>query len=143
MAETASTADRIRRLEDLDEIRALQQAYRRTLDNRDFAGYAALFTEDAEWSGSYGTERGPAAILAMLERTQHDPVGDNYHFLANQVIDVDGDRATAECTFAVISRAEDNTPYLRVLGTYNDELVRTDAGWRFQRRATSGEMRPR
>ena len=49
--------DRIRRLEHLDEIRRLQFAYRSALDNRDFAGYAALFAPDGEWIRRSGAER--------------------------------------------------------------------------------------
>ncbi len=91
MTAMAQLGERLRRLEDLDEIRRLQQAYRAAIDNRDFAGYAALFTDDGEWVGAIGVETGPAAIQAMLDRTMHHAVGDNFHVIANQVVVLDGD----------------------------------------------------
>ncbi len=125
---------RLRRLEDVEAIRRLQLVYRERLDAGDYAGFAALFTEDGEWQGASGRERGPAAIQAMLERGQIPGVGSEFHLAANQVIEVDGDQAEARSTFVMLDRAEDGGPSVRMLGTYLDHLVRTDAGWRFRRR---------
>jgi hypothetical protein len=51
------------------------------------------------------------------------------------VIDVDGDRATQECSLLLVARTRDRTPVrLLTTGRYRDELVRTDEGWQFKRR---------
>src|SRR5262245_21427899 len=64
----AQLAARLRVLEDKEEIHALMMEYGRTLDNRDFAGFAALFARDAEYGGARGAlQKGPAAIRALLE----------------------------------------------------------------------------
>jgi uncharacterized protein (TIGR02246 family) len=134
---------RLRQLEDVEEIRRLQLEYRRCLDGGDFQGFAALFTEDGEWEGGNGHERGPNAIRAMLERTQSAANRDQVHLIANQVVLPNGDTATAESTFAVVERHPDGSPSLYMVGTYRDELVRTDHGWRFRRRLALTHSRTR
>jgi hypothetical protein len=49
------------------------------------------------------------------------------------LIDLDGDRATIRQSFLFVDGA---THELRI-GWYDDEVVRTDAGWRFRRRRTT------
>ena len=52
---------RLRRLEDLEEIRQLFVDYGHHLDRGDLDAYAALFTDDAELLlGPLGRARGPA-----------------------------------------------------------------------------------
>jgi len=55
----------VRVLQDREAIRVLLRDYGRTLDARDFEGFAALFATDAEYV-SGATVRGPAAIGQSL-----------------------------------------------------------------------------
>ena len=50
------------------------------------------------------------------------------------IIEVDGDRATARSTIRECGKYSDGDEALEVLGHYADQLVRTDAGWKFARR---------
>src|SRR6201986_2522451 len=61
-------AARVQRLEDQEEIRMLLVIYGPSLDARDFAKYASLFAKDGEWTGGFGTAKGPAAIKAMMDK---------------------------------------------------------------------------
>jgi uncharacterized protein (TIGR02246 family) len=133
-------AARVRRLEDLEQIWRLFMDYRHHLDQRDFAAYASLFTDDGEWLGGLGRAKGPAEIEALLERTLEVYADDSTrtrHLVDNPVIDVDGDRATAESTWCYIERDEQDRPTLALVGSYRDVLVRTGAGWKFLRREAS------
>jgi ketosteroid isomerase-like protein len=131
---------RLRRLEDAQAISQLFMEYRRTLDTRDFVAYSLLFAEDGEWVGNLGVARGPAEIKKMLDDTAGKGLGmaiepgADYHLVANPDIHVDGDRATATSTWVFITRDPDDRPQVALMGHYDDVLVRTGAGWRFQRR---------
>ncbi len=129
--------DRLRQLEDREAIWRLFMDYRRELDRRDFAAYSLLFADDGEWLGDLGCAKGPAEIRALLERTlevYEDDSTRTYHLVGNPEIDVSGDRATARSMWCFITRDESDRPTLSLVGHYEDELVRADGVWRFQRR---------
>src|ERR1700758_2289524 len=67
-ADDKSLAARVQRLEDEEEIRMLLVDYGRSLDARDFVKYSSLFAKDGEWSGGFGSAKGPAAIKAMMDK---------------------------------------------------------------------------
>jgi uncharacterized protein (TIGR02246 family) len=136
--------ERLRRLEDLDEIRRLFQEYRRALDGRDLDAYTRLFTEDGEFVTNTGTHVGRPAIREMLEEllggARPGAQGGSFHLVANEVVDLDGDRASAESTWAFVVRGEGGTPVLRMLGRYRDVLRREGGTWRFQRRDARADI---
>jgi uncharacterized protein (TIGR02246 family) len=138
MADDPALLARLERLEDLAEIERLFYEYRRHLDARDMHAYSRLFTRDGEWSGRTGDAVGPEAIRAMLEAnlTPNPPApgATGWHIVSNPLIDLDGDRATASTTWALIRRAEGDEPKVELLGHYDDELAREDGRWRFKRR---------
>jgi hypothetical protein len=51
------------------------------------------------------------------------------------VISVQGDEATARSMIRECGKFADRDEALEILGRYEDELIRTDKGWRFKRRA--------
>jgi ketosteroid isomerase-like protein len=128
---------RVQRLEDVEAIERLFLEYRRLLDRRDFAAYAKLFADDGEWRGNLGKARGHEEIEQLLLRTLAGWTGEStahLHLVDNVVIEVDGDRATAQSTWVYITRDFSDNPVLSLIGHYEDVLARTAAGWRFQRR---------
>ena len=96
------TEARLRRLEDKDEIMALLLEYRRTLDEKDFAAYAALFAVEGEFIAGPMRATGPAAIQELVEGMLGTLLtaesGNDLHVVANPDIRLDGDRATAQTT---------------------------------------------
>lgn len=134
---------RLQRLEDQDAIWRLFMTYKQHLDQRDFAAYAALFTDDAEWIGNLGKVVGPAQIERLLGETLEvwdDDRQRTYHLVLNPVIDVDGDTARAESTWAYVTRDEHDAPVLLMVGRYLDQLRRTPDGWRFCRRVAYSDV---
>jgi hypothetical protein len=129
---------RIRRLEDLAEIERLIMDYRRHLDARDLHAYSRLFCADGEWTGNTGSAVGPDAIQAMLEErlapNPPAPGPTSWHVVANPLIDLDGDSATASVTWALVRRSEGDVPEIALLGHYDDVLARDERRWKFKRR---------
>jgi len=139
-AQGDTSAARLQRLEDREQILELLTAYGATLDRRDFAAFGQLFTEDAECGSGAGTPtRGRAAIQSQLERTiTSNPSGlprPNHHLLFNPSIKVDGDRATAHSLGAYSAPdAAGKTTQMVFFVSYDDVLVRRAGRWLFQRR---------
>lgn len=134
---------RVQRLEDQDTIWRLFMTYKEHLDQRDFEAYASLFTDDAIWIGNLGKSIGPTQIAAMLEQTLEVFPSDReraHHLVLNPVIDVDGDTATARSSWAFVTRSETDAPVFLMLGTYYDELRRTQDGWRFSKRVAYSDI---
>jgi ketosteroid isomerase-like protein len=123
----------LQRLADRAEISDLLLAFARALDTRDWDAYAQTFAEDGEFRifdqvrvGREEIAAGPARDLTRFDRTQH--------FSTNHVIDVDGDRATAQSYMLAIHVPDAAKPdeHADIGGTYRCECVRTPEGWRFQ-----------
>ncbi len=137
----ASLEDRVKRLEDMEEIRTVLVDYGRYLDARDFVSYSRLFAKDGEWVGGFGTVKGPAAIQAFMEKNIPGPnTAHNYHLLTNFEIDVQGDRATAWSRWSFVVPGPDQKPALAQGGRYEDILVREDGHWKFKRRVASNDL---
>ena len=140
----ASLAARIERLEDIEEIRVLLTNYGRFLDAHDLASYSRLFAQDGEWVGGFGSAKGPAGILALMEKNlgpgpARKP-GSTLHILSNFVIEVHGDTATAWSRWVFVTTGADNRPTPAMTGHYDDTLVRENGEWRFQRRVAVNDI---
>lgn len=116
-------------------IRQLTARYNRGFDDVDPDAYAATFTEDGvlEIVGGEVIE-GREALAAMCRTTGYGVV----HLTTDAIIDVDGDKATQDTYLIVANRTEGGGPVaFSTTGRYRDTLIRTDAGWRFQRRVVT------
>lgn len=118
-----------------DAIRELMAEYAYALDACRFAEVAALFTEDGEWTTTYGSARGRAEIAALLDRNVPKP-GEGpqrKHYIANIIIRLDVDRAKATSDYLVVR--ESPAGLLPVMGgRYKDDLVKRDGKWHFSRK---------
>ena len=139
--ETPSLAARIQRLEDIQEIQVLLLNYGRYLDAHDFAAYSQLFAKDGEWTGGFGSVKGPAAIQAFMEKNiPGQNTGHTYHLLSNFIIDVHGDTATAWSRWTYITPNADKRPAPAQAGRYDDQLVRENGHWKFRRRVAGNDI---
>jgi uncharacterized protein (TIGR02246 family) len=140
----AALAARVQQLEDREAINRLFMEYRRCLDEKDFSGYAQLFTTDGEFIATGLSARGRAEIEELVDGMQGSlltaTAGDDIHVVANPEVVVDGDRAAARSTWIYIVRADEGGPSLCKVGHYDDELVREDGRWRFARRRAPMDM---
>jgi ketosteroid isomerase-like protein len=128
----ATTGD----LADVQAIRDLQVAYTYAIDSGDYENLDRIFTADAV--GDYdraGLVEGVEAIKALC-RQALEPLTAAQHLNANHLVNISGDEATASCYLTVHLYRED-TPggdHLKMGGRYDDQLVRTDKGWRIKHR---------
>jgi len=132
-------AVRLQQLEDREAIRALLLSYGRTLDRHDFHAYADLFSEQGEWVNGDTVLKGRTAIFDFMDKamghgTPNDPL--TYHIMVNNdLIDVDGDHASATTNSIVVRQTpETGLPLFRFMGRYKDTFVRENGRWLFQRR---------
>jgi ketosteroid isomerase-like protein len=138
--------ERLRRLEDLEQIRQLFVEYKRVLDKQDFAAYGALFAADGEFIATpqegLQQARGPAAIQALVEAMPGSLLGSepgaDFHVVVNPLIELDAadpDRAQAQVTWLYVVKGEDGAPALCKLGHYDDQLIREAGRWFLRREA--------
>lgn len=135
---------RLAELQAREAIRSLFTDYGRTLDSRDFAGFAELFARDSTYvaGGAAGTAQGPEAIAALLEQLiTSNATGANLHTYANEKIGFsDAQHATAQSRGAFYVQDAAGAPQLLMLATYNDELVQEEGHWKFLRREVLGDI---
>jgi len=127
--------ERLRRLEDLEEIRQLLVDYGHHLDAGDVEAYAALFADDGEvLLGPIGRAKGRAAIVELMTKVRARATGPSYHLVTSPIVRLDGDRATSEVQWTVIRPDAAGKLVVAMFGRHHDELVRERGRWRFLRR---------
>lgn len=118
-----------------DAIRELMARYAQNLDAGHFAETAALFADDAIWTTTYGTARGPIEIQAMFERIvpRRGEGPQRKHYITNIIVTLSGDTAEAVSDYLVVRESERGL--LPVMGgTYRDSFVKRAGAWRFSRK---------
>lgn len=123
-------------LEDKDRIREVLDTYARACDRRDWPLLDQVFAGDAQ--ANYGGEyllQGRDQIVAMISRMLGG-CGPTQHLLGNYAIAVEGDRANSACYVraAHVGLGDKSGLFYEVWAEYQDELVRSDEGWRITRR---------
>lgn len=121
-------------LADRQAIVDLTVLYCWSIDHHEFERLREVFLPDA--IAKLGDER--SGIDSIIERisTALTPLDGSQHIVANHQIHVDGDKATCRCYFQAqhVHRGVDGGSNYIIAGQYEDELVRTTAGWRISRR---------
>jgi hypothetical protein len=129
--------DAFEQLLDHKAIVDLTIRYAWAIDERRYGDLRHVFTPDA-WALLGGTEcDGREAIIDRIDRalTRLDA---SQHLLGNHQVTVapDGATATARCSFQAqhLKRGTLGGDNVIIAGRYEDELRRTDDGWRITRR---------
>lgn len=107
---------------DHEAIRDLLARYCLHLDRDEHEEWVALFTEDATYQVYGRTFAGHDGLRAMVTSA---PGG--LHLGGTPVIELDGDSARTSQNLLFVDRSNGESRG----AVYADELVRTDAGWRF------------
>lgn len=130
---------RMQQIEDREAIRALLLSYGRALDAHDFVRFVSLFSEDGEWVNGSNVYKGREAIFEFMNQTighntPNEPL--TYHlFLNNELIELDGDRASSTTNAIVVRQVpETGAPLWRFLSRYQDTFVKENGRWLFLRR---------
>jgi 3-phenylpropionate/cinnamic acid dioxygenase small subunit len=114
--------------------------YATGIDSKDWPLFRSCWADEVDLDyGEVGRFTDPDAFTELFAQT-HNPMGPTYHRLSNFAIDIDeaGDTATARTyvhAVLMVTR-DDNSPWVDVIGHYDDELVRATDGWRIRRRVT-------
>ncbi len=108
------------------------------LDERNYDDLRHVFTPDATATLGGVDCVGIDAIIDRVDRalTRLDA---SMHLVGTHQVAVDGDRATARCYLHAqhVKRGVEGGDNFVVAGIYEDELVRTTAGWRIVHRTLS------
>ena len=109
--------------------------YATGIDQRDWALLRTCFTEDCDADyGDIGVWHGGSEITAWMEE-MHTPLGPTLHRITNQAVStIDANRVAARCYVDALILGPDGKPAAHACGFYDDELVRTDDGWKIARR---------
>jgi SnoaL-like domain len=132
---TLPLEQRVRILQDIEEIKTLKHLYCRYADIWGKPGqvddFAALFSESGQLDVGLGVFMGPAAIAKGL-REMSAIWKRCIHLCINPRIVVDGDTAIGNWYGSHPTSADQYASPLWMVGIYDEEYVRTPAGWRFQ-----------
>jgi SnoaL-like domain len=116
-------------------ISALLVSYGCAIDRRDWEKLRACFSDDCECDyGSFGKWTGPAAIVQYMKQV-HSDVGPTLHRITNIETEMLGGQAHARSYVdALLMPINEGGPVHHGIGYYDDQLIRTGAGWRIARR---------
>lgn len=129
-----SIEERLDAIESRNAITEVVHLYTHAFDRRDRDLLRGLWWEDATFSlGEIGGPfTGPDAILEGSEGLWSANTA-MHHWMANLVITLDGDHATARSAVDVmVANAQDGP--VQVGGLYEDEFTRRDGVWKFSSR---------
>lgn len=128
----AALEQRIRRLEDLEAIKALKTRYALACDaDYDADALAAMFTEDAVWDGgAIGVNVGREAIRTFFQGSSRRISFAKHHML-NPLIEIDGDTATGTWYLLQTCTYIDGDQAVWGAATYHDRYVRAGGTWKF------------
>jgi len=133
-----TTEERLRILEDIEEIRKLKARYCQLCDDdHNPPALTALFVPDGVWEATVsGRYEGATEIEGFFtELRASGRIKTSAHNAMNPIIEVDGDTATGEWRLIMLYTAnvEQHQPkYHRIIGWYKESYVRTAEGWRFK-----------
>jgi len=125
-------------VEDRLAIQDLIARYAVVVDSGDFDALDDLFSPDARID--FTAFGGPVGAPGEIKRFLSDSLGifrRTQHMMGLPLITLDGDRASARtsCSNPMVISDSDGATKVWLIGLwYDDELVRTDAGWRFASR---------
>lgn len=124
----AAQAQQALTAEDLAEIHNLYAHYNLMLDAGDSEGWADTFVED----GTFGASQGRPALIEFADGF-HGQNPTSRHWNTNIRITATADGAAGTC-YLMLWNVGTRPAEIILTGTYQDALVRTPDGWRFQSR---------
>jgi uncharacterized protein (TIGR02246 family) len=123
-------------LEDRAEIADLYVRYAFAFDDNKAEACAALYTQDGSFTvGVSSPVVGRDALADMVRASAARPPGGR-HLLSGVLVEPSADGASGSAYVQVV-RVEESALRLVAFGRYQDELARTEDGWRFRARRFS------
>jgi hypothetical protein len=119
-------------MNDHQQITDVLVRYGTGIDSRDWDLYRSCFTDDCAIDyGALGSWNDSASITEFMRRAHSGP---SLHRMGNFVITVEQGRARARSYVDAVVLGPGGRGGAHSIGYYDDELLRTEAGWRISRR---------
>ena len=121
--------------QDYEEIKTLYARYNQGSDFRDADLFVSAFSEDAVLTRAGGSVEGMAALRAERAERYQGQTGDvgRRHLNGSYLITSTSDGAKGRAYYLLID-VTSSPPTMTASGYYEDEFVRTPAGWRIKHR---------
>ena len=135
---TESAADHIAIVE-------LANLFENAFDEGDINTHMATWADEMSFESPFGNydDRDGYREWVSGFYEQMSGMGGTRHLITNNVVDVDGDRASQTCYLVILGRTmNDGGPALMATVRFEDELVRTAEGWRFTSRVLHLDQDP-
>jgi 3-phenylpropionate/cinnamic acid dioxygenase small subunit len=145
-----SAEERLQRLEDESEIRAMLQDYMGLLAARVWDSYVKLFATNSDLVMTEGTVHGREAIrtrmanaterMAKAAAAANRPARRRADLLTNVQVRVTGGIAQASSRFTFLSENDAHELIVAGSGRYLDALIREEGRWRIRRRTVDFDL---
>ena len=129
--------NRLRALQDIEDIRLLKARYCSYADSYDYQGIAGLFTEDGVLEDDSGNRREGRGQLLEFFESARARLPFIIHTVMNPLIEVDGDRATGSWYLFQPATMGDTNEAVWGSGRYDEEYARVGGQWMFRKMHTS------
>ena len=135
---TMPIEQRLKVLEDIEDIRKLKAAYCKACDNDHHPKEVIeLFVKDGIWeTGGIGKFEGLDAINEfMADLRASGRIRNSAHNVFNPTIEVDGNSATGHWRLLMLYTANTTAgdiEYFRIIGRYEEKYSREIDGWKFK-----------
>ncbi|NKB33904.1 MAG: hypothetical protein GKR91_12470 [Pseudomonadales bacterium] len=121
--------------QDYEEIKALYSRYNQGSDFRDVELFLSAFADDAIMTREGGNIVGMGELRADRDRRYQGQTGDvgRRHLNGSYLIESTAEGAEAK-TYYILMDVTERPPSIVGSGYYDDEFVKTDAGWKIKHR---------
>lgn len=126
-------------------IEELSFLFDNALDEGDIDTHMDTWADEMRFESPFGSYTSKADYREWVEEFHRSAqgYGGTRHMVINNVIAVNGDRATQTCYQVILGRTSgDGAPSLLASARMEDELVRTPDGWRFSGRTLHLDQDP-
>lgn len=134
---SADTATAVQWLVDRAQISDLVNRYASCVDRKDWDGWSALLTDDAEIVLAGGLGAGPRGRAAVTEWASHNlaDVDGTQHIITSHEIDLRGDEADVHTRLVTTHAVGQGDEQVRLTagGFYDYHVRRTEDSWRIDR----------
>ena len=129
--------NRLRVLQDIEEIRRLKARYCSYADRYDSEAIVSLFTEDGGLEDDAGNVHQGREQLRDFFSNARERLPFIVHTVMNSLIEVDGDEGTGSWYLFQPATMGDSGQAVWGSGRYDEEYIRVGGQWRFKRMKTS------
>ena len=129
--------------DDVAGVIAVQNAYAVAIDTHDWPALRACFADDASIGFGRPLRMGTVDEFIAWAPEFHEPLGPTLHQVSTHQVRVDDATASASAYLHAVLVDPDGGGAMSIFGRYDDELVRSHAGWVIRQRRFTPVWRTR